>query len=268
MMAPYPHPTSPAHIPLISYVCAPQNQYTTISQVFDNEWHHLIFRVHHAPSNHLHVNLDGVTMTMLYHRCQSPCEFLPFTQWVCIGASNVRGREVKHHYKGCLRDIRVMHSGRILAAHWPLMEGMGARMLLETSGNGHHAVPHEGTAQTTSWQNVYLPMILDSEYREMEDKEPTLEPAKKYKNNDVKLSYVQVRSRPSGGHGEVQFFSSNAGTGRPRDALEGRGGGVPPLGAPSLCPATVPLTSASFNWHLQPAVTAPNRFANRFQLPI
>jgi hypothetical protein len=75
-------------------------------EIFDNNWHNIIFVVDSASKNKGEVFVDGVYIEKdPAFGAQSPSVFEPFEHSLTIGAANNRG-EIETYFRGALDDIR------------------------------------------------------------------------------------------------------------------------------------------------------------------
>ena len=135
-------------------------------------------------------------------------EFAPFTQWICVGAHNNRGT-VEKHFSGGLRHLRVIKGrGELRVAHWPLNEGPGSKVAIDTTGHGNNGIYFDGKKKLSRW--LYDP---NADRLATHD---TAEPVRKiitsamtncHKNNKLEIACVAFGADPdeTGAYKEVKY---------------------------------------------------------------
>eukprot|EP01062_Namystynia_karyoxenos_P073332 TRINITY_DN70133_c0_g1_i1.p1 TRINITY_DN70133_c0_g1~~TRINITY_DN70133_c0_g1_i1.p1 ORF type:complete len:2441 (+),score=770.82 TRINITY_DN70133_c0_g1_i1:105-7325(+) len=93
-------------------------------KVVDGKWYRVVWAVTDAATNATFVKINGVVQDLVAGSSGSPREFIPFADFVALGAHNCRGK-VEDCYDGMLRGV-VLSSADGSQALWPLNEGPGA----------------------------------------------------------------------------------------------------------------------------------------------
>eukprot|EP00667_Euglena_gracilis_P000956 EG_transcript_955 len=179
------------------------------TEMYDNQWHSLSWKVSNAANNQMSVAIDANRVELEFDQQNSPQNFVAWDEWLCIGAANLhtggRAKRPTNFFKGYLKEVRLM-AGHSVAAHWPLREGVGAKVVFDCTGHGHNGVCRQGLCWTTTWHPLELPFNLLR--RDLEDeggRRP--EEEQRWANNDIRMAYLQVRSvqNESGLYGEALY---------------------------------------------------------------
>ena len=88
--------------------------------------------------------------------------------------------------------FRLWYNGHVLAAHWPLSEGIGARVAMDASGNGHNGICMAAGQWGAHWMQVDLPLQLES--KEEEDLGLDFTEDRKFDNNSIKLLPFRLKA--------------------------------------------------------------------------
>jgi hypothetical protein len=80
--------------------------------IYDNQWHHVAWRLSDASSNQMQVYVDGVLQTLMGTCSQSPSNFVNWNQFLALGAGNNRGNQVEGFMEGLLDDVRIWNIAR------------------------------------------------------------------------------------------------------------------------------------------------------------
>jgi len=76
------------------------------TNIYDNQWHHIVWRIVDASSNNMQVYVDGTPQTLHIGCAQSPSSFYDWTDTVSIGASNNRGTN-EAYFNGVIDEVRI-----------------------------------------------------------------------------------------------------------------------------------------------------------------
>eukprot|EP01006_Ploeotia_vitrea_P030660 TRINITY_DN63027_c0_g1_i1.p1 TRINITY_DN63027_c0_g1~~TRINITY_DN63027_c0_g1_i1.p1 ORF type:complete len:1172 (+),score=85.89 TRINITY_DN63027_c0_g1_i1:207-3518(+) len=118
--------------------------------LYDNNWHHVIWKIVSAPNNMMAVFVDGESQVLHYGRQDAPSNYVPWTQMASVGASYNEG-EYNNHAKFCLADLRLWTYDNTLYAHWALNDCQPEHTL-DCSGLDRKAVLFK-----TTWAPILKP---------------------------------------------------------------------------------------------------------------
>jgi hypothetical protein len=82
-----------------------------VPEIFNNQWHHLVYNLEDISNNKASVYIDGESKNITYHTTQGPNDYTQFENPFVLGAGNARGI-IEKFYKGSLDDFRI--STRVL----------------------------------------------------------------------------------------------------------------------------------------------------------
>lgn len=167
---------------------------TVKHDLVNDEWHELIWTINNASLNQMSITIDGLRMEHVLDQQNSPITFRPWGQWLCLGAANKMGQKVSNHYKGYMKELQLL-VGHSPIAHWPMREGIGAKILFDDTGNGNNGVCRMGQSWTATWHLVALPFSLERQDLDMEEVK-LAEEETRWENNVIKVSYLQVYGGP------------------------------------------------------------------------
>eukprot|EP01060_Flectonema_neradi_P000393 TRINITY_DN10258_c0_g1_i2.p1 TRINITY_DN10258_c0_g1~~TRINITY_DN10258_c0_g1_i2.p1 ORF type:complete len:2287 (+),score=397.49 TRINITY_DN10258_c0_g1_i2:51-6911(+) len=103
---------------------------TTGNEITDGQWHSIQWKVTDSNSNSSYAKIDDTIIDIKFLSRQGPSSFIPFNDYLALGAHNNRGR-LEKFFDGMLRHIILSTSESIIAA-WELNEGPGARLALDS----------------------------------------------------------------------------------------------------------------------------------------
>lgn len=114
-----------------------------ISSAFDDRWHTLSLRIVDIESLKFKIRLDGRHCDAVVHAQQGPLkDLISYTQFVALGAHNFRGK-ILRCFKGALKSVSIARLRDEIdepLATWPLNEGPGAVIALDTTSHGFNGV--------------------------------------------------------------------------------------------------------------------------------
>ena len=160
----------------------------------DDKWHELVWEVHKG--NTFTVKIDGFTADLDYHTQprEGPASFIPFSQWVSLGAHNNRG-VLQNHYRGFIRNLKIScadfespHSGAVMTLlELAIDEGSGSTVTMDRTGSGNNGIVYDkGTKKKwATWLYVDLPESMSGESNDFAE-------MGSHANNKVELASVAV----------------------------------------------------------------------------
>ncbi|KAJ9465354.1 hypothetical protein DIPPA_18763 [Diplonema papillatum] len=186
------------------------------AELFDGKWHCLRWHVYDAHLGKVKIEIDQhpYDIELSNPKPGKYPEFVPFTQWVCIGAQNNRGM-VEKHFCGSVREAKLwkLAKDKRLIAHWPLNEGPGARIAVDVTGNGNGGIYFLGKKKMGQWECdkglLRLANVMSGPRPVQQETERAGAPplVKKYRNNRLQIACVAFGADPdeSGAYKEVRY---------------------------------------------------------------
>ena len=109
------------------------------SELFDDHWHTVSAKLVDGSMGRFKFRVDGhVVETTTAVSQHMPDAFLVFSESVTVGCMNCRGKR-QRYFKGTLRNLKIVRGSGDedeVVGQWPLDEGPGARLAIDTTGHG------------------------------------------------------------------------------------------------------------------------------------
>lgn len=114
-----------------------------LSSAFDDHWHTLSVRIVDLEAQKFKVRLDGRLCDAVVHNTLGPPkDLMAYTQFVTIGAINMRG-EVRRFLRGSLKRVTICRTRDDQdepLADWNLNEGPGAIIAMDSTSHGFNGI--------------------------------------------------------------------------------------------------------------------------------